>query len=778
MGLISNSDYVYIARSNGISVYNLETKQINQITMLNSELPANYINAFLKLDENEYLISTKGGLCTIKNGIISVNNPICKDYPDNDSRKIYRDKQNKIWTYSAHKVHCYDNGIWKSVNLEDSVSTDFDIWDISLVGNGVWVMFNDNLKTQTKFYDTPYIDFRINIGIISDFKLANIFNDKSEFPQRQGDYSMFDAGDYIVWKNYDSVYKYENNVWASTLEFNHNGLKPFWFQPFVQDNNGLIWYTVSDENQTKSHPLSYNTKTKEIKAYLENEEETNIGAIYAFENNLIVAKSTNVFYILKDSEWQQIKKEDFGINDNTFLANAFLINNKIYSIAFNGKLPNNSLVCIEDGSHIPPVTLGLPYSKLTQVEIDKLGKGIYRGNTFNSDVLEFSADTGYVNIKPLLNTSIPEIKTLPNGNVYFTGYRTDNTLKSNFISTFDNNNIVNTNVGFESKEDTRITTFDFSDDLIFSLGNYIYAVDSLNTFISVYDTKEKTLKTFDKHNSDMPDYYIERFGLIAFLRDTVTMDIAVDNELSPWILTSKCLIKLKKNGSDKFNISYNGNPNYTSKIRYDKFSNEILFLNSYFLPTYKFNIEKKEFDTIDISNSGIFGKVTKVKKLTDNNIWAADDLGYLYNYTGNGKFKIYDLKISNRPNLKFPILDFTIDFNNNIYLATEIGLLLNNSLVSDVDDKDFIVDNGIIIYPNPASDFITITLPNTNHKLQGVVENEQGNGLEKIQIFNTLGIEVGQTSLIDDKNRIDISHLPAGVYFIKIGDKVKKLVKI
>jgi hypothetical protein len=50
-------------------------------------------------------------------------------------------------------------------------------------------------------------------------------------------------------------------------------------------------------------------------------------------------------------------------------------------------------------------------------------------------------------------------------------------------------------------------------------------------------------------------------------------------------------------------------------------------------------------------------------------------------------------------------------------------------------------------------------------------------GQEKVQIFNTLGIEVSSDGggLV---GKIDISNLPVGVYFIKIGDKVEKFVKM
>ncbi|MDT3740844.1 MAG: T9SS type A sorting domain-containing protein [Candidatus Kapabacteria bacterium] len=50
---------------------------------------------------------------------------------------------------------------------------------------------------------------------------------------------------------------------------------------------------------------------------------------------------------------------------------------------------------------------------------------------------------------------------------------------------------------------------------------------------------------------------------------------------------------------------------------------------------------------------------------------------------------------------------------------------------------------------------------------------------ENVQIFDLLGIEVKSvvTGLDLSTQRIDISYLPAGVYFIKIGDRFEKFVK-
>jgi hypothetical protein len=104
---------------------------------------------------------------------------------------------------------------------------------------------------------------------------------------------------------------------------------------------------------------------------------------------------------------------------------------------------------------------------------------------------------------------------------------------------------------------------------------------------------------------------------------------------------------------------------------------------------------------------------------------------------------------------------------------------VKTSIPTSVDyDNEF---NSLSIYPNPASDYIEIQV-----KPSEGFEPSEG---YKIHIFNTLGIEVAQSSLIVNPNNtngqggmlnllnIDISHLPAGAYFIKIGERVEKFVK-
>ena len=80
--------------------------------------------------------------------------------------------------------------------------------------------------------------------------------------------------------------------------------------------------------------------------------------------------------------------------------------------------------------------------------------------------------------------------------------------------------------------------------------------------------------------------------------------------------------------------------------------------------------------------------------------------------------------------------------------------------------------NNVNIFPNPAGDYITIQL--SNNGLQPFATGD------KVEIFDVLGIEVMSVGIGLDLSaqRIDISHLTVGVYFIRIGDKVEKFVKM
>ncbi|PKL85756.1 MAG: hypothetical protein CVV22_06260 [Ignavibacteriae bacterium HGW-Ignavibacteriae-1] len=99
----------------------------------------------------------------------------------------------------------------------------------------------------------------------------------------------------------------------------------------------------------------------------------------------------------------------------------------------------------------------------------------------------------------------------------------------------------------------------------------------------------------------------------------------------------------------------------------------------------------------------------------------------------------------------------------------DIGAYEFNVHQDPVSVKEFDIAFGL--YPNPATEYITITKPSEGF--------EPSEGSE-IKIINTLGecVMTVETQHAESLQRIDVSHLPPGVYFLRIGDKTRKFVKV
>jgi hypothetical protein len=73
-------------------------------------------------------------------------------------------------------------------------------------------------------------------------------------------------------------------------------------------------------------------------------------------------------------------------------------------------------------------------------------------------------------------------------------------------------------------------------------------------------------------------------------------------------------------------------------------------------------------------------------------------------------------------------------------------------------------NNEFTIFPNPVTETITITLPteSDNHKA--------------CSLLDASGREITTLKLIENETKVDVSELYPGIYFVKIGDRVEKLV--
>jgi ligand-binding sensor domain-containing protein len=161
----------------------------------------------------------------------------------------------------------------------------------------------------------------------------------------------------------------------------------------------------------------------------------------------------------------------------------------------------------------------------------------------------------------------------------------------------------------------------------------------------------------------------------------------------------------------------------------------------------------------------------------NNKIWggvsAATDNSGIIMYDGmDWNFFKYDVE-------KFWVYSIAVDDNNNKWFETAIGLYVyreggvSNDILSltSVDDALVPKSNGILLSPNPASEYITISKPSEGF------EPSEGSD---IKIFNTLGECVLNESIhpMTPSHRMNVESLTRGVYYIRIGNQTQMFVKM
>jgi hypothetical protein len=158
-------------------------------------------------------------------------------------------------------------------------------------------------------------------------------------------------------------------------------------------------------------------------------------------------------------------------------------------------------------------------------------------------------------------------------------------------------------------------------------------------------------------------------------------------------------------------------------------------------------------------------------KFYNNNFGVSYHTGFLY-YTFDGG-DTWDYLYAPT---EFGISIWTVEFldDKTVLIGDmKLGLILKLALDPTSVEYNYNNENNyfVNIYPNPATEYITITKPSEGF--------EPSEGSE-IQIFNMLGecvMTVG-AQLAVPLQRIDISHLPTGVYYIRVGNSTKMFVKI
>ena len=198
------------------------------------------------------------------------------------------------------------------------------------------------------------------------------------------------------------------------------------------------------------------------------------------------------------------------------------------------------------------------------------------------------------------------------------------------------------------------------------------------------------------------------------------------------------------------------------------------YSNTGTLTSPTFSLQSSFFGGVDVRQTSI-GSITGYSMpfmYSDagvTKLFVGSEIGSIYAYNnidGNltGTFNRTDTAIFNinegtRCSISYE--DITNDGKRDLFVGNHAGGLafFNSTNVNGVGIKELWKDEDILIYPNPTSDKVTVTI------------NDAVNLEITISVFDILGNEVFKTTTFNNLIHIDVSYFSKGIYFIQFQSK-------
>jgi len=264
-----------------------------------------------------------------------------------------------------------------------------------------------------------------------------------------------------------------------------------------------------------------------------------------------------------------------------------------------------------------------------------------------------------------------------------------------------------------------------------------------------------------------------------------------------WVNTRLKLLEIDLSGNVINRLTLN-QKNYFVPIDVIKLRNgDYCFLNTYlnyknnenFL--WKVDVEGITYKKVDIPHKAVKTYLDRIFKNHDNGIILLgrnitdeknikdflDDVGVLYILKVNDELEFKWEYSSDQLLLSDMRLREFISLPNNNFIITGYKNKYNFYIAKFYDHdtamnsiQNNLKKENIFLSPNPATDFLEISLP--KNALKDV----------SIQVYNVFGECIKEIPLnppfSKGEIKLDVSGLPSGVYFVKVGEKVGKFVKI
>lgn len=323
---------------------------------------------------------------------------------------------------------------------------------------------------------------------------------------------------------------------------------------------------------------------------------------------------------------------------------------------------------------------------------------------------------------------------------------------------------------------------DSSNNVWFTTTGGIAKLNSDGIWVKIQDTGLPQIKSRDLEISENNNIYFATLdnGLVRYdgekwisyntdnspLNVNMVVQIAFDNNNNLWVITNDYDINIF-DGDTWYNFyeTYSDVPNMDPINVHHDYNDNIWFgtLNHGLIKYDGNDFTEYNQPDLPIYNSIVDEVFTDYK----GSVWvAASSLLRLY----KDEWLVIEPDSVGLPTSY--INDIYVDSYNNVWFATPEGaaVLYYYNQVLSVDNNNN--QTKINILPNPANDYIEISWDNfqvNNSELE----------YDDIEIFNELGIKVMSLEVKYPMpyQRFDISLLPKGIYFLKIGAKSEKFIK-
>jgi hypothetical protein len=743
----ADEENFYIGLHNGFVVQKIESGEATYYNSTNSNLETNYIGEII-INKGTVYITGPGGLFTYADG-----NFTKIELGSNGARKLHF-IDDAIWTFDARSIYRYDGVKTQKYNITKYINSSYEIARIDVHNNYIWIsMYSSTGRWENYYSNVQYKTFRFASYNLETNDLITFTEQERGF-DRLNTISFQAVSNNEVWvatgRSVCFIYDLESGKWRRN---EHLDLIPAGYElkywEAITDKEGDIWFSIQPRgtNWGKSMPAVYSYKTNTITMKFKDKEFDPNFIVYNFKllDDYLYMYGSDEYYFVRGDSIITFKDSDYP--DETlryWLANN--VKDSFYSLSYsdeeNYKIINLSSKEKYDyglnGKSDLPHPAYNAFLKDDNTELIIGGETVYReydNLIYQKDEWVRTRDYGIFN-----NFYDEAFKRFSNGDLVVKAYDEIYGISDTIATNYNNINQDNSN-------DYVVRAFSIFDDKIYAFGND----KNLKTFISVLDRDNNELFQYNRFNSCLPDFLNAGTVTSIVYIDSIPMQIEIDNQGNIWALTKKSLFKIDENLNceyvDYLPIRDGRYPSlYMDNLAYSK-NEEILFGSS---DNAIYNLNNPILDDLNLSEHGL-GIMRYFGACSDGNVYMTTEAGGLFRVKNIRELIPVEV-VPGKKELGVPINHISF-YKDTLYISTDIGVYKLST--SEENNCNQLSNN--LFYPNPSSDYINIEETN-----------------QTVTIISLTGRVMKQ---VTGETRIDISDLYSGVYFVRICDRIEKLVK-